>query len=51
MKALSFCIVGMEGNKEPFVEVDPEDISQCTGQVTGQRSHPGGGETLRIFLN
>lgn len=30
-----------EGNKEPFVEVNPEDISQALVKLLDKRSHPG----------
>lgn len=30
-----------EGNKEPFVEVNPEDISHALVKLLDNRSHPG----------
>ena len=30
-----------EGNKEPFVEVNPEDISHALVKLLDKRSHPG----------
>ena len=30
-----------EGNKEPFIEVNPEDISHALVKLLDNRSHPG----------
>ncbi|KAL0073748.1 tyrosine phosphatase family-domain-containing protein [Phycomyces blakesleeanus] len=30
----------MEGNKEPFVEVNPDDMSQALAKLLDERSHP-----------
>lgn len=30
-----------EGNKEPFIEVNPEDISHALVKLLDKRSHPG----------
>lgn len=31
----------MEGNKEPFLEVNPEDMTQALVKLLDERSHPG----------